>query len=255
MSAEVWAEPPRQHVPGGETPRWAPHTPRQGTTPEKLLSRSRTPLSFQLKELKMKRKAGKCKNGETRIFSLQPALTDGRVFITWHQKCDPIYWKWGVGTFIKTITSFLRLFSALSLSFVFVWQPFIPVLPRLLVSGRPVPRVGETLRGRCWQALGEAARPRYHRRLQGTETRQLPSRLAHTVQRKGYGTASHSEMLACTAHALKIWGYGEIVSFLSPASKAATPETFPCSPGDGKRSARNSCSRALCPLVNEPFPV
>lgn len=24
---------------------------------------------------------------------------------------------------------------------------------------------------------------------------------------------------------------------------------------DGKRSARHSCSRALCPLVNEPFPV
>lgn len=87
--------------------------------------------------------------------------------------------------FIETMMSFLCLFSALSRSFACASPCFIPVVPRLLVPGGPVPRAGEALRGRGRQAVGEAARPRDHRGLQGTETRQLPAGLAHAVQRKG----------------------------------------------------------------------
>lgn len=64
-----------------------------------------------------------------------------------------------------------------------------PPLSRLLVSRGPVPRAGEALRGCRGQALGQAPGPRHHRGLQGAETRQSPSRLAHTLQRKGYSTA------------------------------------------------------------------
>lgn len=56
-------------------------------------------------------------------------------------------------------------------------------------------------------------------------------------------------------HALGVCGYMEIVSFSPLTSKATTPETFPCSPEDEERSAKNSFCRALCPLVSKPLPL
>lgn len=159
------------------------------------------------------------------------------------------------GIFLKCIVNLL----ACSLWF-FALLPshnnlLFPPLSRLLVFRRPVPGAGEALRGCCWQAVGQAAGPRHHRRLQGVKTRQPPSRLAHALQWKGYGTALLLEALARIMRALGACGCMESVSFSPLTSKATTPETFPCSPEDDKRSAKNSFCRALCPLASEPLPL
>lgn len=147
------------------------------------------------------------------------------------------------------------MFSVVFCSSAFSHQPSPPGPSRLLVFGRPVPGAGEALRGCCGQALGQAARPRHHRRLQGVKTRQPPSGLAHALQRKGYSTAFLSQGLARIMRALGVRSYMEIVSFSPLTSKATISETFPCSPEDDKRSAKNSFCRALCPLVSKPLPL
>lgn len=86
------------------------------------------------------------------------------------------------GVFLKCIVSLLACFL-----WFFALLPshsnlLFPPLSRLLVSRGPVPGAGEALRGCRGQAVGQAAGPCHHRRLQGVKTRQPPSRLAHALQ-------------------------------------------------------------------------
>lgn len=149
------------------------------------------PSSFWLKESKVERKAGKDENRAKRLFSLQPPLMVRKNVLTVAPETRLGVLDVKIGTFLKCIVGSFACFQcslALLPSHSII---LLPPLSRLLVFRRPVPGARKTLR-RCYrQAPGEAAGPRYHRRLQGIKTRQLPSRLAHTVQWKGYGTTFH----------------------------------------------------------------
>lgn len=146
------------------------------------------PSSFWLKEFKVERKEGKYENGAKRLFSLQPALTVHKNMLTVAPETQLGVLEVEIGTFLKWIVSSFACFQcslALLPSHSII---LLPPLSRLLVFRRPIPGAGKTLRGCYRQAPREAARPCYHWRLQGIKTRQLPSRLAHTIQWKGYGT-------------------------------------------------------------------
>lgn len=146
---------------------------------------------------------------ESRPFSLQPTVMLCKN-VTVAPETGLCILEVETGIFLKCTVSLLACFFAPLPSHN---NLLFPPLGRLLVFGRPVPGAGEALRGCCGEALGQAAGPRHHRRLQGAKARQPPPGLAHTLQWKGYGTTFLVEGLAGMVHALCVCGYMEIVSF------------------------------------------
>lgn len=149
------------------------------------------PSSFRLKELKVESNAGKDEKREARLFSLQPTPMACRNVLTVAPETRHGVLELEIRAYLKCMVSLAVCFQCSLALLPSHSNLLFPPLSRLLVFRRPVPGAGKTLCGCYRQALGEAAGPRYHWRLQGIKTRQLPSCLAHTIQWKGCGTAFH----------------------------------------------------------------